>query len=101
MRLERAAEHLLAAFSSDIRCTSVGAVPFLKLLGIVSGGWMMTRAALAARARLAAGETDSFYGAKVASADFYAAHVLAGHQGLAQVVVGGGASALAIEDDLL
>ena len=62
---------------------------------------MMTRAALAAQAHLAAGETDSFYAAKVASADFYAAHVLAAAAGLAQVVVGGGASALAIEDDLL
>jgi alkylation response protein AidB-like acyl-CoA dehydrogenase len=99
--LERAAAHLLACFTRDIRSTSVGAVPFLKLLGIVAGGWMMTRAALAAQAHLAAGETDSFYAAKVASADFYAAHVLAAAAGLAQVVVGGGASALAIEDDLL
>ena len=99
--LERAAVHLLACFSRDIRSTSVGAVPFLKLLGIVAGGWMMTRAALAAQAHLAAGETDSFYAAKVASAGFYAAHVLPAAPGLAQVVVGGGASALAIEDDLL
>ena len=99
--LERATAHLLACFASDIRGTSVGAVPFLKLLGIVSGGWLMTRAALAAQAHLAAGEADSFYAAKVASAAFYAAHVLAAAPGLAQIVVGGGASALAIEDDLL
>ena len=32
-----------------------GAVPFLKLMGIVAGGWQMARAALVAEKKLAAG----------------------------------------------
>ena len=70
-------------------------------MGIVAGGWMMTRAALAARARISGGDTDPFYPAKIATAAFYATHTLVTAPGLAQVVVGGGASALAIPEDIL
>jgi hypothetical protein len=62
---------------------------------------MMVRAALAARARIAAGDSDPFYPNKVATTGFYAAHVLAAAPGLAQVVMTGGASALAVDEDLL
>ncbi len=99
--LERAAEFIVANYGSDVRSVAVGAVPFLKLMGIVSGGWMMTRAAQAARAHIAAGDSDSFYPAKVATAAFYAATVLAAAPGLAEIVVAAGPSALAISDDLM
>jgi hypothetical protein len=99
--LERAAEHIVANYGSDVRSVAVGAVPFLKLMGIVSGGWMMTRAALAAQAQMAAGDGDSFYPTKLATAAFYASTVLAAAPGLAQVVVVGGPSALAISDELM
>jgi 3-(methylthio)propanoyl-CoA dehydrogenase len=99
--LEQAAEYIVAGYNSDIRTVAVGAVPFLRLMGIVSGGWMMTRAALAARKRILGGDSDPFYPAKIATAAFYAAHTLVMASGLAQVVVGGGASALAIAEDLL
>ena len=38
-----------------------GAVPFLHLLGTACGGWQLGRAALAARARQAAGEGDPVF----------------------------------------
>jgi hypothetical protein len=76
----------------------VGAVPFLKLMGIVAGGWMMARSALAAGRHMASGSTDSFYPAKMASAEFFATNILPQAAGLARVVVGGGASALAIPE---
>jgi alkylation response protein AidB-like acyl-CoA dehydrogenase len=99
--LERAAAYIVADYGTDVRAVAVGAVPFLRLMGIVSGGWMMTRAAIAARGHVAAGADDDFYRAKIASTGFYAAHVLAAAPGLAQVVVAGGAAALAIADDQL
>jgi hypothetical protein len=99
--LEQAAAHIVAGYTGDVRTTAVGAVPFLKLTGIVCGGWMMVRAALAARVHIAAGDGDSFYAAKVATTGFYAAHVLAAAPGLARVVITGGASALAVAEDLL
>jgi hypothetical protein len=39
-----------------VRAASAGAVPFLKLLGIVAGGWQMARAALIAQAKIDAGD---------------------------------------------
>ena len=79
----------------------MGAVPFLKLMGIVSGGWMMARAALAARRHMASGSIDPFYPTKIASAEFFAANILPAAAGLALVVVDGGASALAIPEECL
>jgi alkylation response protein AidB-like acyl-CoA dehydrogenase len=99
--LEAAAEYIVTGYGGDVRAVAVGAVPFLRLMGIVAGGWMMTRAALVARARIAEGDTDPFYPAKIATAAFYATHTLVMAPGLAQVVVGGGASALAIAEELL
>ncbi len=50
------------------------AVPYLMLSGIVLGGWQMARAMLAACERL--GEDKAFHGAKIATAQFYAEHIL-------------------------
>jgi 3-(methylthio)propanoyl-CoA dehydrogenase len=99
--LEKAAAHIVANFGDDVRAVAVGAVPFLKLMGIVSGGWVMTRAALASRAHMSAGDSDTFWPTKIATANFYATHVLAAAGGLAQVVIAGGASALAISEELM
>jgi alkylation response protein AidB-like acyl-CoA dehydrogenase len=99
--LQAAAGYIVANYGSDVRTVAVGAVPFLRLMGTVCGGWMMLRAAMAARDRIAAGDSDPFYPNKIATARFYAAHVLPAAAFHAQVVVGGGASALLIEDDML
>jgi 3-(methylthio)propanoyl-CoA dehydrogenase len=67
-----------------------GAVPYLKLLGNVAGGWLMAKAALAAQARLANGAADAaFSEAKLRTARFYAEHVLAVAPGLVPAVTGG------------
>ncbi len=95
----RAAEYIVGNYATDVRSVSVGAVPFLRLLGIVSGGWQMARAALAAQGKIAAGETDPFYPAKIVSARFFAEHVLSAAPGLAETVVTGGAGALALNDE--
>ncbi|MBI5785886.1 MAG: acyl-CoA dehydrogenase [Rhodocyclales bacterium] len=96
-----AGTYIATNYAADVRAVAVGAVPFLKLMGIVSGGWMMARAALVARAKMAAGDADPFYPAKVATAVYYGAHILPAAAGLAEVIVGGGASALAIPEDQL
>jgi 3-(methylthio)propanoyl-CoA dehydrogenase len=68
-----------------------GAVPFLKLFGIVSGGGQLARGAKISVARLAEGKGDpEFYKAKIATARFYAEHVLATAPGLAHTVIHGG-----------
>ena len=98
--LRRATDYIVANYGADVRTVAVGAVPFLRLMGIVSGGWMMARAALVAKGKIAAGDADPFYPAKIPTARFYADHVMAEAAGLAQEVVQGGASALALDETM-
>jgi alkylation response protein AidB-like acyl-CoA dehydrogenase len=94
-----AVDWLLATFASDIKAASASAVPFLRLMGIVAGGWQMARAALAAEAKLAAQAGEQpFYAAKISTARFYADHLLSQAPGLATAVKSGGAGALSIDD---
>lgn len=96
----KAVDYIVATFGSDIKAASVGAVPFLKLLGIVAGGWQMARAAQVSARRLAAGEGDaSFYQAKLVTARFFAEHVLSQAPGLARTVCQGAGSALALAEE--
>jgi hypothetical protein len=76
-----------------------GSVPYLKLAGTVVAGWNMARAALAAQAKISAGDTDPFYPAKVATARFYADHILTLAPALRNSIVGGAEGALALTED--
>ena len=71
------------------RAAFAGAVPFLKLMGIVAGGWQMARAALAAERLLFQQGDKSFLQAKIATARFYGDHVLVQAPGLRDTVVKG------------
>ena len=98
--VEQAVSYILATYGKDIKAASVGSVPFLKLLGIVAGGWQMARAALIAQKKLDGGDGEaSFYQAKIITARFYADHVLAQAPGLANTVVNGAEGALALPED--
>jgi alkylation response protein AidB-like acyl-CoA dehydrogenase len=79
--------------TGDLRAMFAGAVPYLMAWGYAAGGWMMARAALIAAERVG----DAFYGAKLKTAHYYAAHVLPQVGALSDEVTGG-ASALALGD---
>lgn len=98
--VEEAVAYILATYNADIKAASVGSVPFLKLLGIVAGGWQMARAALVAKRRVVDRGDDGFYRAKLVTARFYADHVLSQASGLAYAVVNGAAGALELPEDL-
>jgi len=67
-----------------------GSVPYLMLAGNLVAGWQMARALLAAERRLAAGDDDAaFLQAKVATARFYAEHILSKAPGLRDSIVEG------------
>ena len=74
-----------------------GAVPFLRLAGIVAGGWQMARAALAAEKNLS--KDKPFHEAKIATARFYGDHVLVQAPGLRDTVVKGSAGVMALGED--
>jgi alkylation response protein AidB-like acyl-CoA dehydrogenase len=83
--------------SKDPRAQFAGAVPFLKLMGIVAGGWQMARTALAAEKKVS--EDKAFYEAKIATARFYADHVLVQAPGLRNTVVNGAAGVMALSEE--
>jgi len=89
-------------FARDSQQVAAVCVPFLKLAGIVFGGYAMARAARIAARKLAAGEGDrSFYDAKLKSARFYAEHILPQSIAAAQTVVNGAAAVLAADPSSL
>src|SRR3989440_3618631 len=91
-------EFIVASSAKDPRPAFAGALPLLKLMGIVAGGWQMGRAALAAERTLRSGDR-SFLEAKIATARFYADHVLVQAPGLRNTVVNGAAGVMALSED--
>ena len=86
--------------SKDPRATFAGAVPFLKLMGIVCGGWQLARSALIAQQRLSEGRGDkAFYEAKIKTARFYADHVLTQGPALRNTIVHGAAGVMALAEE--
>lgn len=71
-----------------------GAVPYLMLAAQLVAGWQLARGLLAAERRLAKGEDAAFMRAKVATARFYADHVLSQAQGWRDRVVDGASSVI-------
>jgi 3-(methylthio)propanoyl-CoA dehydrogenase len=61
---------------SDPNAVFAGSVPYLMLAGTVVAGWQMARALLVAEGLHAAGEDSEFMQAKIATARFYAEHIL-------------------------
>jgi len=91
---------MVITYGNDVRAAHAGAVPFLKLMGVVSGGWQLARGALVARQRLSEGKGDkSFYEAKIKTARFYADHVLTQAPALRNTVVHGAAGVMALTEE--
>ncbi|MGD9952534.1 MAG: acyl-CoA dehydrogenase [Burkholderiales bacterium] len=93
-------EFIVANAGKDASGTFAGAVPFLKLMGIVAGGWQMARAALAAEGALGSGD-KAFLEAKLATARFYADHVLVQAPALRDTVVKGAGAVMAVPEDAM
>ncbi len=98
--MEAVVNYVAANMKTDIKAVFAGSVPYLKLAGIVLGGWQMGRAALVAAEKLQTGASDtSFYQAKVATARFFAEHYLVQVQGLSTSILLGSVGTLALSAD--
>jgi hypothetical protein len=73
-----------------------GSVPFLMLAGNLVAGWQMARALLVAQDLLQKGQDAEFMRAKIATARFYADHILAKAPGLRDSIVEGADSVTAL-----
>ncbi len=98
--LEEVIDYVVGNIKTDIKGVFSGSVPYLKMAGIVLGGWQMARAALAAQQHLQAGSGDaSFYQAKIGTARFFADHYLSQADGLRQAIVHGSAGVMALGEE--
>jgi len=94
-------DHLVGQGKGDPRATYAGSVPYLMLAGTVLAGWQLARAALIATEQLAGGADDAaFLKAKIATARFYADHVLSRAGAYRIAIVSGAAGTLALEESM-
>jgi alkylation response protein AidB-like acyl-CoA dehydrogenase len=77
----------------------MGGVPYLKLVGIVLGGWQKARALIASQRLMQ--DDPAFHGAKVATAHHYATHILPQAGALEATIVSarGGEGVLALSEE--
>jgi alkylation response protein AidB-like acyl-CoA dehydrogenase len=97
--LRSASRWLLDVSTRDIRLAASGASPFMRLLGIVAGGWLMVESALAAARMLAENRGDAtFLRGKIVTARFFADQILSQAAAIGTQVASG-ASISAIADE--
>ncbi len=73
-----------------------GSVPYLMLAGNLVAGWQLARALLVAQELSSKGQDTAFMQAKIATARFYAEHILAKAPGQRDAIVEGAASVMAL-----
>ncbi|MBS0501081.1 MAG: acyl-CoA dehydrogenase [Burkholderiaceae bacterium] len=91
-----AVDFIVGQAKADPNAAYGASVPYLMLAGNLVAGWQMARALLAAEAELAQGKDAAFMQAKIATARFYAEHILPRTAGLRDAIVEGAGSVMAL-----
>ncbi|MEQ8815025.1 MAG: acyl-CoA dehydrogenase [Thalassobaculum sp.] len=99
--LGRATDWVVATMPNDPAAAASPSALFLELFGLVAGGWLMARSALAAGTTLAAGADGDarWMEAKLVTARHYADHLLSQAPGLLSAIEAGGDTVMALADD--
>lgn len=83
----------------DLHKAFACSVPYLRLWGIVAGGWQMARAAQISADKSAAGDPEAeFYRAKLDTAAFFATHVLSQSAWLHREIVDGSGDVMRLSE---
>ena len=93
-------DFIVAKAKADPNAAYAGSVPYLMLTGNLVAGWQLGRSVLAAQDLLAKGQDTAFMQAKLATAQFYAEHILTRVPGQADAVINGATSVMALPMDL-
>ncbi|XHS78206.1 acyl-CoA dehydrogenase [Burkholderiaceae bacterium UC74_6] len=91
-----AVDFIAASGKTDPNAAYSGSVPYLLLAGNLVAGWQLGRSLMVAEDKLAAGEDAAFMAAKIATARFYAEHILPRTQSLRDAIVEGAESVTAM-----
>jgi alkylation response protein AidB-like acyl-CoA dehydrogenase len=97
--VDDAVSWLVESFAGDPARAAAGAVPFLEMMGLVAGGWMLARGAIEARRQLSEGAGDAaFLESKLITAQFFAESHLSRAPSLLDPIIGGGALVMALDE---
>ena len=97
--LEACTDWVVTTMRDDPRRGASGSSPYLKLMGVTVGGWLLAKGAGIARRALDAGEGDgAFLDDKITTAEFFAQHHLSQVPALAIQVTEGGDTVLALDE---
>src|SRR6202158_1820979 len=98
--LKSAVDWVVPAYGQASRAAHAASVPYLRLWGLVAGGWQLARGAQVAARLLAENKGDAtFYRGKIATARFYAECLLPQAAALARAITLGSESVLALSDE--
>ncbi len=98
--LSGATDWMLERTQGDPRDAGAGAMAYLRLWGTAAGGWLMAKAALAARDDLDAGRGDpAFLRAKIITARFYGEQILPRAGAYAAMAVSGAETLMSMADE--
>lgn len=96
--LEQASKWMLE--QQEAKKSAAGAVPYLRLAGVVIGGWQMARAALASKNKLNTNHGNAdFYKTKIITSQFYASNILPQSAALLTIITKGCDDVLALDDE--
>ena len=94
-------DYVLKNIKNDVKGVFAGSVLFLKLVGIVCGGWQMAVAAdCALKRRISDSEDTEFYRAKLAVVRFYADHFLPQAMAYQHAITEGSSATTLLEESL-
>ena len=98
--LKKTVNWLVEKFPEDRKAVFAGSVPFLKLMGIVTGGWQLIKGAMIAHGKM---DTDSvkdrhFYNSKIGTTLFYVEHVLNMSESLSKEIINGSQSTMFLKE---
>lgn len=93
----QAVTFVVARYRSHPNAVFAGSVPYLMLAGHLIAGWQMARGLLAAQLReQEQGQDRAFFQAKIATARFYAEHILPRTSALTAAILSGGDSVMGV-----
>ncbi len=95
----RVVDFIVEQAKADPNAVYAGSVPYLMLAGNLVAGWQLGRSVLVAQELLQKGQDAAFMQAKLATARFYAEHILTRVPGQADAVINGAASVMALPMD--
>jgi len=99
--LDATTNWVVNTFNTDSVQVFAGAVPYLKLCGLITGAWVLNRGALRAVAlRDEHVYSKRFLEGRIISAQFFSDHLLIQAQGLSNTIMKGADAIIAADDDI-